>query len=151
MTPPLRATSDLVAVAWLRGVSGLDPTKVATTLPEDVAGWGEAGFVQVRAVGGTPDLYLPAGRPVLQVDCWAVKPDTGRPLWNVAALLAQAIVDGTRDESTMRRPLALPAGYPGAQVMQAYPLVDPHRIEGDPGSYARFRMDLAMHWVEVGQ
>lgn len=149
-SPVLAATSDLVAVAWLAGVDGLDESRVATTLPGNVDVWGTRGFAQARTVGGTPDLYLPAGRPVVQVDCWAVKPDTGRPLWNVAALVAQAIVTACRDEPNVRRLLTLPDGYPQAQVMSAYPLTEPHRIEGDAGSYARFRMDLALHWVEVG-
>jgi hypothetical protein len=145
---PLRVTGDLVAIAWLKGVPNIDASKVASTLPEDTSVWGEIGFVQARVIGGPSDRYLPVGRPIVQVDCWAVKPDTGKPLWNVANLLAEHIIAATRDEATIRRPLALPAGYPAARVLEVYPLVEPHRVESDPGSYARFRFDLQFHWVQ---
>jgi hypothetical protein len=145
----LLATSDLVVTAWIKTVTGIDPTKVACTLPENVTDWGEVGFIQARTVGGSPDIYLPVQRPVVQVDVWAVKPNTGRPLWNVANVLAMRVLEATRDEANMRRELVLPTGYPRAHVLEAYPLTEPFRVESDPGGYARFRFDLQFHWVAV--
>lgn len=146
---PLVATNDLVAIAWLKSCANVDSAKVAATLPEDVSAWGVGGFVQAQTVGGTSDLYLHTGRPIVQVDCWAVKPDTGKPLWNVAALLMQHIILATRDEPTIRRALTLLPGYPQAQVLEVFPLVEPHRVLSDPGGYARFRCDLQFFWREA--
>lgn len=150
MTLPLIPTSDLVVIAWLRTCANLDAGQVASTLPalpETGEGWGPAGFVQARTVSGARDIHLPVGRPVVQVDAWAVKTATGRPLWNVANLLCEHIIAATRDEATLRRLLTLPDDYPDARVLECYPLVEPHRIEGDAGSFARFQFDLQFHWV----
>ncbi len=144
---PLLATSDLVVTTWLKTATGLDPSKVATTLPENVEDWGEVGFIQARTVGGRPDIDLPVQRPVVQIDVWAVKPGTGRPLWNVANVLAMRVLEATRDELDMRRELVLPTGYPRAHVLECYPLTEPYRVESDPGGYARFRFDIQFHWV----
>lgn len=146
--PLLRANSDLVAVAWLRGITELG-NRVATTVPEDNADWGPSGFVQARTVGGVVDIYLPVKRPVVSVDAWAVKPDTQRPLWNVAAAACQAVIAATYDEANLRRLLTLPTGYPQARVLEAYPLTEARRIESDAAAYGHYQFDLALHWAEV--
>src|SRR4051812_44532861 len=53
-TPVLRATPELVAIAWLKTVVG---DRVSTTLPKDTAGWVDGGFVTLVSSGGTPNLY----------------------------------------------------------------------------------------------
>lgn len=153
MVVALHATNDLVVLEWLRTIPELvsGGVGVAATLPEPTS-WGASGFVQAMTVGGTADLYLHTGRPVVQVDVWAVKPDnTAKPLWNVASVVMQHVILATRDEPTIRRILTLPSGYPEAQVLEVYPLVEPHRVLSDPGGYARFRCDLQFIWREVGE
>jgi len=146
MTTVLRATTELVAVAWLKGIVG---DIVATTLPRDATAWAETGFVTLAAVGGGANPYVPLRSPVVGVDCWAVNPTSGRPPWNKAAWLAETIQGGCYDTAHTSRLLTLPAGYPAARVLSAYTAYEPRRIPDDASSYARFGFGLALHWVEV--
>lgn len=141
-----RATTDLVAVAWLRGVDGVPPDSVATTLPSNNSTWAASGFVQVTAIGGSPNPHLPVRMPVVGVDCWAVNPNSGRPPWGKANTLAEIIRDGTA--GTGGRVVALPAVGLSARVLEAWLLTEPRRIRNDDASYARYSFDLALRWVD---
>jgi hypothetical protein len=149
LTPP---NSELVAVAWLASIAGLEGI-VSTTLPKDVTGWAATGFVTLGAgggggvIGGRPDLYLQTRHPVLSVHTWATVPGSAKPPWGMAAALAELVVAGCWDEENMRRDLTLPAGYDPARAMEAYPLTEPRRIPGDVSGYAHFQLDLQLHWV----
>ncbi|MET9517417.1 hypothetical protein [Streptomyces sp. NPDC002994] len=145
-----RANSELVAVAWLQGATGMEAGQVATTLPTDVSAWEANGFVQVGpAVGGAPQLHYALREPVVQVDFYAVNPASGKPPWGKAASLAELAVAATYDEARMQRTLTLPAGYPQARVMTAHFISEPRRLPGDDSSYARFQADLAFHWITL--
>ena len=149
---PLLATSELVAMAWIGSIEGLSAGMVATQLP-DVSQWAATGFITVAVVGGSPNIYLPVKKPVLQVDCWAVKPESVKPLWWRANLLAETIRYATLQRKGFNRILALTSGagtYPAAVVQSAYLATEPRRIYSDPGAYARYQMDLALTWVTVG-
>jgi hypothetical protein len=153
----LPPNSELVAVAWLAGVSGLGSSQVATKLPVDTSVWADDGFVTVGGgdgtgggvIGGAPNRYMPLRNPVVSVHCWAVRPGSSRPPWGKAAALAELVVAGTYDETRMRRALTLPDGYYLARVNEAYPLTEPRRIPGDPSAYAHFQLDLQLHWVAL--
>lgn len=140
-----RPTTDLVAVAWLKGVDGVPADAVATTLPSDNSTWTASGFVQVTAVGGTPNPHLPIRMPVVGVDCWACNPDSGRPPWGKANTLAEAIRDGTGGAAG--RVVALPVAGLSARVLEAYLLTEIRRIKNDEASYARYGFDMAFFWV----
>jgi hypothetical protein len=140
-----RATAELVAVAWLRGVPGVPADGVATTLPSDNSTWAASGFVQVTAVGGGPNPHLPVRASVVGVDCWAVNPGSGRPPWGKANSLAEAVRDGTLGPSG--RVVDLAAAGLSARVLEAYLLSEPRRVKGDAASYARYSFDMAMPWV----
>ncbi len=143
----LRATPELVAIAWLKTVVG---DRVATTLPKDNASWAASGFCTIVTAGGTPNMYVPLREPVIGVDCWAVNPQSQKPPWNKAAALAEAIVAACQDHRAIAKTVALPTGYPAAQVRSAYVTGDPRRIPDDPSSYARYTIPgLAISWVEV--
>ena len=146
MTVILRASTELVAVAWLKGIVG---DIVATNLPRSNATWAASGFVTVTTVGGTPNLYVPMRAPVIAVSCWAVNPDSNRPPWNKAAYLAEQIQAGCYDTTGTPRLLTLPAGYPNARVLSAYSTYEPRRVPDDEASYARLDMGLTLNWVEV--
>ncbi|MGW6912589.1 hypothetical protein ACWGB8_02005 [Kitasatospora sp. NPDC054939] len=146
MTITLRATTELVAVAWLRGVVG---DIVATTLPRNNSTWAASGFVTVGTVGGTAGMYVPLRSPVVSVDCWAVSPSSGRPPWNKAALLAEQVQAGCWDHEGTPRLLTLPAGFPQARVLSAYSTYEPRRVPDDEASYARINLGLSVNWVEV--
>lgn len=152
-SPVLRANTDLVAVAWLGGVTGLTPAMVASQLPSDNSTWAASGFVTVRTSGGRPVLDNALRQPVVTVDTWACKPQSTKPPWNKANYLAECIVRACypRTDAELRnvpRLLTLPAGYPNARVLSAYVVTEPRRSYGDIGLYASFTFDLALNWVD---
>jgi hypothetical protein len=145
----LSPNSELVAVGWLKGITYLG-SRVATELPRDVTGWSAAGFVTATLAGGTAPRYTPMRQPVLDVSCWGVAPNSGRPPWNLAAQLAEAIVAATLDHRNVPRRIAMPnANHRPAFVRSAWVVSEPRRVPSDPGDYARLSMDLALDWVEV--
>lgn len=150
MSPTLavRPTTDLVAVAWLKGVAGVPSGSVATTVPSDNSTWAASGFVQVTTVGGSPEPHMPLRVPVVSVDCWAVNPDSGRPPWGKASTLAELVRDGTL-AADVGRTVALPVGGLSARVLSVYALGEARRILDDDASYARYSLDISLAWVAV--
>lgn len=156
---PLEPNDELVAIAWLSTIPGLSKEIVATTLPPPVlkgkagpAPWVQTGFVTVSVVGGSPDVYNPINRPVLQVDCWATKPGSGKPPWWLAAGLASAIRRACWERLNVSRPLALSAGpeiYPSAIVRVATLVTAFRRLYADQADYARYQADLQLDWIKV--
>jgi hypothetical protein len=146
MSVLLRATTELVAVAWLKGVVG---DIVSTTLPRDNTSWAASGFVTVATTGGSAGLYVPLRSPVVSVGCWAAARDSNRPPWNKAAYLAEQIQAATYDVDGTSRLLTLPTNYPGARVLTAYTTYEPRRVPDDEASYAHFDFGLTLNWVEV--
>lgn len=146
----LSPNSELVAVAWLKGVPGLDPSKVATSRPRDNTSWAETGFVQVGDAGGSPDRDIPMRRPVMSLHLWG-SPSTqsGKPPWNRAAALGEAILADCQLHQPRDVSALLPAGYRGARVMSAYALTEVRRTPGDLTSFAHFQLDLQLHWCEI--
>jgi hypothetical protein len=156
----LHPNTDLVAVAWLRSIPGIAPTQVATSLPQDNTTWAGSGFVTVATVGGTPAMYLPVKQPVVQVDCWAVNPSSGRAPWGKANHLAETvrahIEDTTRTANIGRRLTFAVGDYAAAAVSSAWLRTEPRRgitlgsvPVGDEASYARFLFDLELWWREL--
>ncbi|MFI6140316.1 hypothetical protein ACIBCC_19275 [Streptomyces griseus] len=154
-----RATTDLVAIAWIKDLVG---DIVATTVPRlpetGIPTWAETGFVTVHTSSGGANMYVPMRMPVVLVDCWAASPNSVKPPWNKATALAEAIVAGCLDHQNNPRLLTLPAGYPNARVLSAYTVQEPRRpvipgggeASADLGSWARIVLALQLHWVEVG-
>jgi hypothetical protein len=150
-TPVLRATPELVATAWLKTVVG---DRVATTLPKpDLDGtlsWADGGFVTLTVVGGTPNLYVPLRTPAIGIDCWAANPQSQKPPWNRAAVLAEAIQAACYDHPAIPQTVTLPTGYPAARVLSAYTVGEMRRIWDDASSYARYSIPgLVLAWTEV--
>lgn len=155
---PLRATDELVAVAWIGTIPGLSPGMVGEQLPEDVnsngtvAAWVSTGFVAVSVVGGTPSDLLPVNQAVMQVDCWATMPGSNKPPWFKAAAISRAILRATWDRYRISRPLTITVNgiaYPSAVVQSAYMATSFRRVYDDAGDYARYSGDLALTWVTV--
>lgn len=148
-TPTLRATTELVATTWLKGVVG---DIVAGTLPRGSGGtfsWAGTGFVTIATVGGGADLYVPLRSPVVSVDCWAVNPDSNKPPWNRATYLAEQIQAATYDTENTPRLLTLPGAYPQARVLSVYSTYEARRVPSDEAGFARVNLGLTFHWVEV--
>lgn len=152
MAPPLPAgpylpTSDLVAVAWLKAVAGLNPASVATSLPSPEL-WAEEGFVQAQTVTGVVDVDVPQWRrPLVQVDAWANGGTSNKPPWNKAARLVELVRAAT--EGPTGRVVDLGANYLPARVLSVYLESEPRRVEDDPAGYARFTFDLHVDWARV--
>ncbi|MFI8351325.1 hypothetical protein [Streptomyces sp. NPDC085596] len=150
-TPVLRATPELVAIAWLKTVVG---DRVSTTLPkpgtDGSLSWAADGFVTVTIVGGTPNLYTPLRESAIGVDCWAANPGSQKPPWNKAAVLAEAVQAACYNHSAIPQALTLPDGYPQARVLSAYTTGEHRRIPDDPSSYARYSIPgLVLAWTEA--
>lgn len=143
--------SEMVAVAWLAGITGLSADMVDINLPaSDNATLATSGFVQVKAVAGSANIYIPQRTPAIQVDCWALNPASGRPPWNRAWHLANTIYAAVMDHATVPRAVSLPAAYNGASVQSVWTPVEPRVLPGDLGSYARVSLDqLIFAWVET--
>jgi len=141
--------SELVAVAWLRGVPGLSPDIVATSRPRDSDTWADNGFVQVGDAGGNPDRDIPMRRPVMSLHLWANNPQSGKPPWGKAAALGEYILADCQRHQHRNVTAHLPAGYSGARVMSAYALSEVRRVPGDLTSFAHYQLDLQLHWCVV--
>ncbi|MEU3281594.1 hypothetical protein [Streptomyces antibioticus] len=151
-TPVLRATSELVAEAWLKTVVG---DIVATTLPKPAAdgtlSWADTGFITLVTVGGSPNMYVPLRDPAVGLSCWAANPGSQKPPWRKASNLAETICAACEDHPNVPKTrLALPGDYPDVQVKSAYVTGEPRRIPDDASSYARYDVPgLVIAWVEV--
>ena len=150
MTATLIPVAEVVGVAWVATVDGVTPEQVSTTLPRDAATWAPSGYIQVSSVGGSPDKDFPMRRPVLQLDFWAVNPDSGKPPWGKANQLAELVRWGTYDQRYVRT-VELPGLYLPARVMSAYLLDEPRRVPDDDASYARYTANLQLHYTCDGQ
>lgn len=162
-TVPLHLSDELVGVAWiasLDAIAGIGGQQaVATRLPPDAlksgkpAPWTATGFITVSVVGGSPHTYLPVSNPVLQVDCYAVKPGSTRPPWWQADALASVIRYACWDRTAgARRPLPVVVNgvtYPSASVSSARLLTAFRRMYSDAAGYAHYSADLQMSWSTV--
>lgn len=153
MAVTLLTTSELAAIAWIGSIQGFSTQMVATQLPADNTTWAATGFVTVAVVGGSPDIYLPVKKPVLQVDCYAVKPGSNKPPWWKANVLAERIRYATLARTGFNRlltPSANGVAYPSANVRAAYLVTEPRRVFGDLSDYAIYSMDLLLEWATHG-
>lgn len=152
MTLTLQPNAELVATAWIAAISGFSSAMVATQLPADESTWQSSGFVTVKVVGGSPAPLIPTHAPVMQVDCWAVKPGSNKPPWFKANALAQAI--WLASMQTFGKEVALTAGgvsYPSAVVDTVTVTTEPRRKYGDIGKYACYTFDAQFRWRTPSQ
>jgi hypothetical protein len=141
------ANDELVAVAFLRTLTGLSGI-VATRLPTDPAAWSATGFVVVRGLGGDQHAEIPWNRPNIQVDCYAVNPNSDDPPWDLAADLAAYVCAGARDMTKLGAALTLRTGYDQARVT-GFATQRPRRQTTDPASYAWYQIDAQLDWVPL--
>lgn len=142
----LLANTDLVAVAWLGGVSGLSSGMVSTQLPKDTSTWSTNGFVTATTLSGNPNPYTRLRGPMVRVDCWAVSPGSNKAPWAQANALAEYVVAACNLATYTI--VTLPAGYPSARVLQAWVATEPQRVWGDVADTARYTMNVAFRWSQ---
>lgn len=158
---PMNPNSDLVGEKFLAGITGLNATMVATTLPRDPTTWASfgqnKGFVVVTVVAGDPDPNLPIRNPVYQIDCWATRVGSTNPPWGTANYLAELIRTHIEARPVLyKRTFTFTdkGDYSGARVIEAILRTEPRRgitpgpsATGDEGGYARYLMDLELRWT----
>lgn len=136
---------EMVAVAWAKTVPGIDPTKVATTLPGAVAVWGATGFVTVSVLNSDAAPDVPLFSPVVAFDCWTAATDSNQAPWGQASAMAAALQWATYRRSTV--PVVMPASYSPARLLSMYPVDGPRRVPSDPAGFARVRVTVALVWT----
>src|ERR1700681_1836001 len=112
---------------------------VATSLPEDNTTWSTSGFVALKTVGGTPEMYVPLREPVVSVDCYATSSVGNKAPWAQANNLAEIVAAACQNKANFGATLAGPAGYPNMRVLQAHALQEPRRVFGDRSFYAHYQ------------
>lgn len=143
------ATSELVAVAWILSLPDWAPGMCSTQLPKDQNSWAERGFCVVGPdVSGSQNPTVPWGESVHQIEFRAVNPNSLRPDYGLAAALGQRVANAAVAGLSLNTPLTLRTGWHGARVTGAIPR-GLRRIPTDPSSYALYRMDLALNWVQA--
>lgn len=148
------ANTDLAVQTWLGSLPVLNPGMVAGELPESPeqnATLVASGFVTAYTVGGTPELYVPMRKPVVQIDTWGFPASSGRrPMWERANKLAEQIVAACYNGTNLETSLPIgKSGYGTIRMIQAHPLQEPHRVYSDRAYRGRFRFDLQTYWIEV--
>lgn len=150
----LYPTSEVVAVAWVKGVPGIPAGQVATRLPQDNTTWAASGALVVRAVGGTPHTDMPLRQTVISVDGWAVNPSSGKPPDGKALQLIERVRlacygerSGITGMPSIGRDLTLPSGYMTARVISARALSEPRILTEPESSYAHAQLDVQFDWT----
>lgn len=146
MTAYIYPSHELVAVAWLKTLTGIPTAQVATNLPADNESWAASGFVQVTAVGGNPNIDIPTFQPVVQIDCWANNVDSLKPPWGKASSLAERIVWASYG---VQQPgsIDMGANFHSPRLMSVYALSEPRRILSDEAGFARVQFDMSFRWT----
>lgn len=145
-----RPNALIVAVAWVKGVDGIDATKVASSVPRDKSVWATTGFIQVGPiVGGTPDPHVRQRDSVVEISCHAVNPNSIKPPWGKANTLAELVIEGTYGERGGGRNVSalLPSGYDGARVQTAYPTSEPREFDSPDNTVALYKFELTINWT----
>lgn len=144
-----RANSELVAVAFIQSILG-QPGGVGARLPGDTSSWAKTGFVKLAVVGGSPNVYGPLRRPVVDVQAKWIAPNSVQPPWYLANDLAERILAGCYGAYQNPVEAILPAGFERALVQSAYALTEARRMGGDDSNIATFQFDLQLNWVGGG-
>jgi hypothetical protein len=153
------ATTPVVAMAWLRSISGLENI-VASDLPA-VEKWASPagnGFVTVGPVVGggaasqlavaAGELYVPLRHPIVQVDCWGAFLNSKKINHGAASRLAELIFNATYTDFATE--ITLPPGVAPVHLTPVYPVSDVRGPVPDPNDYAHYQIDLHIGWITQG-
>jgi hypothetical protein len=152
-----RPTAELVGIYWLKGLGEqVNPDLVGTIVPgpdeDNNLSWGSSGFIQVMAVGGTPEVHVPLRHSVLSVDTWAANVGRKKAPWGRANNLAEIVVNSVWDldelSTVYKRPVSLPSAYRDALVLNAS-ATEPQRRPSDEANWAHYGFELTLDWVAL--
>jgi hypothetical protein len=150
MTVPLIASNELVAAAWIASIPGIVIDGVAPELPDDESTWATNGFITVKVVGGSPNIYFNVRKPVIQVDCWADIMGSNKLPWNAATAIAEQVRTGCLDDEQLERSLHVVQNgidYGICWVQAANVISEPRRVYSDQGDYAGSSFDVQFVWT----
>jgi hypothetical protein len=148
LAPPYAPNAEMVGIAWVKSLPGMDATKVATVVPGDTSKWSATGFVTVTAVGGSPNIYVPMRHPVVQISAWMVRENSEKAPWGEAQVLAEAIHAAFYDQANLAQTFTW-TNYRPAVLHSGYPLQEPRKIPGSAAGYAHVQFDAQLHWTTV--
>lgn len=149
--PPYPPFTDLVARGWLR--LALPFVDVGDRLPKPSPALRAVGFIRTVTVGGNVDVDVPLRRPIVTAECWVAPAVEGQGQdyepWNAAGGLAQWVIDATYRRELMGVEVDLTdfGAYRPARVHTVIANPEPRRVEGDPGHFARYDVDLQINWT----
>lgn len=158
MAELVHANNTVVMLAWLATLP-LPANSVGTSLPE-VEKWYDTGFVVVGpAVGsgafgigansGSANIYIPERKPVITIDCYAARRNSEKPDLGRANNLAEIILNGAYyPPGTAMPELVLKPGVKPVWLESVFPLSEPRPIPEPATNFARFSLDMAIHWIE---
>lgn len=143
---PELLNSEVAALTWLDSIAGVAPH--ATTLPADEASWEATGFLVVGVVGGAPDADTPVRQTLVQLAAVAVRANSQRPPWNLAAKVGELVLAAADPPwaPVQLQPSGVFAAYPPVVIDMLEAVTDLRRDRGDVGRHARFTFDLAVTW-----
>lgn len=141
-------TNDLAAISWIKSVPGIPANKVSSRLPGNIDDIGPDGFVTIRTLSGSSNIYLPVRSPSIEVRTWAVtQPGQKEPKWWLANQLAECIREACLDHNAFGGEITTRNGYDNICVPSAYLISEPRKVESDDARFAIFVFDLQMHWT----
>lgn len=148
----LLPNSELVCISYLQTMPGVTADVIATQPPQDESQWSANGCITVSVVGGHASIDLPVRNPLVQLDFFAVNPNSDKAPWFKAASLAEQVWLATRMRHRVPRNVTITAGgaaYPPARVLTAFFMTEPRRIYRDLGDWAHYSGDLALSWAPL--
>jgi hypothetical protein len=100
-------------------------------------------------MGGIPSAFIMTRTPVLQVDAWAVAPNSARPAWNRASVTIEAIRDACYG-AMAHQVIAMPAGFTAVELQGVIPRSEPRRMTGDVDAIAHYVITLEFSYSLAG-
>lgn len=141
-TPP----SEMVGVAWLNALSGLD-APAATSLPSGTA-WSATGFVVVEVVGTGHMPDVPSRVPIFRCHAWALASGSSNAPYSHASGIAGIIWSAAMDGLALG-PLVIKPGFARALVQSTWPVSELQRIPDPDASRAHYVVDIGLRWVPL--
>lgn len=156
-----RPNSELVAVAWAKGIPGLTATGcgVSTRVPANPPDWGTAvgrvyRFIKVGPVVGGGVGDTPLRSSVVAFTLYGARVGSGQPPHSAVQEISELILADTWTDANGRidaggRDVSpyLPTGYNPAAVRSVQLMNEPRRQPGDAASYSKYTMDAQIFWV----
>jgi hypothetical protein len=142
-------TNELATMSWLRTLPGISHEMVGTKRldPELMP---SEGFLTVRTVGGSSNIYIPQRSPVMQITAFAfdINGDRRDPPWAAAVNLLEEIREYCMYEQfNFKGVIPTENGYDDVCVQSANPLTEPAKVPGDDARMAEYTMDVQINWT----